>query len=233
MLSMVVKHSQLGEPFGVGRVSDTVKVLAALGLFFTLDFVMWQAVNMVFRRLYWICYNDASVFMFWCFDLEAPGILSPWPGIEPSPPTLEGEVLTTGLPGKSQHHTLNSCRETGCHPENILDLFLSQCFHSSAFPTGDLTVEKMLHSATWGLEETCFTLRHSRPRKGSWCYVPPSSFLFLFLFVFPHQWQERKVFSKNFLHQIFTCLVWSFQDLLQFSLPYKPQIFWRTNGKSL
>ena len=35
---MGVKHSQLGEPFGVGRVSDTVKVLATLGLFFTLDF---------------------------------------------------------------------------------------------------------------------------------------------------------------------------------------------------
>ena len=28
--------------------------------------------------------------------------LAPQPGIEPTPPALEGEVLTTGLPGKSQ-----------------------------------------------------------------------------------------------------------------------------------
>ena len=29
------------------------------------------------------------------------GILAPQPGIELTPPALEGEVLTTGLPGKS------------------------------------------------------------------------------------------------------------------------------------
>ena len=39
--------------------------------------------------------------MFWFFGHEACGILAPWPGIEPSPPALEGKVLTTGLPGKS------------------------------------------------------------------------------------------------------------------------------------
>ena len=31
------------------------------------------------------------------------GILAPRPGIEPSSPALEGEVLTTGPPGKCQH----------------------------------------------------------------------------------------------------------------------------------
>ena len=35
------------------------------------------------------------------FGTEACGILAPWPGIEPAPPPLEGEVLTTGPPGKS------------------------------------------------------------------------------------------------------------------------------------
>ena len=40
--------------------------------------------------------------MFWFFGPEACGILAPWPGIEPAPPALEGEVLTTGPPGKSQ-----------------------------------------------------------------------------------------------------------------------------------
>ena len=35
------------------------------------------------------------------FGLEACGILSPQPKIEPIPPALEGEVLITKLPGKS------------------------------------------------------------------------------------------------------------------------------------
>ena len=39
--------------------------------------------------------------MFWCFGHEACGILAPQPGIEPTPPALEGEVLTTGPSGKS------------------------------------------------------------------------------------------------------------------------------------
>ena len=39
--------------------------------------------------------------MFWVFGCEACGILAPRPGIKPTPPELEGEVLTTGLPGKS------------------------------------------------------------------------------------------------------------------------------------
>ena len=40
--------------------------------------------------------------MFWFFHPEACGILAPWPKIEPAPSALEGEVLTTGPPGKSQ-----------------------------------------------------------------------------------------------------------------------------------
>ena len=39
--------------------------------------------------------------MFWFFCLKTCEILAPRPGIEPAPPALEGEVLTTGLPGKS------------------------------------------------------------------------------------------------------------------------------------
>ena len=39
-------------------------------------------------------------FMFWFFGQEACRILASWPGIEPAPSALEGEVLTTGLPGK-------------------------------------------------------------------------------------------------------------------------------------
>ena len=39
--------------------------------------------------------------MFGFFSSEACGILAPRPGIELAPPALEGEVLTTGPPGKS------------------------------------------------------------------------------------------------------------------------------------
>ena len=40
--------------------------------------------------------------MFWFFGHEACGILAPRTGIELAPPALEGEILTTGPPGKSQ-----------------------------------------------------------------------------------------------------------------------------------
>ena len=39
--------------------------------------------------------------MFWIFGVEACGILAPRPGIEPAPPALEGDILSTGPPGKS------------------------------------------------------------------------------------------------------------------------------------
>ena len=39
--------------------------------------------------------------MFWFFGHKACGILAPQPGMEPATLGLEGEVLTTGLPGKS------------------------------------------------------------------------------------------------------------------------------------
>ena len=42
--------------------------------------------------------------MFWFLDPEARGILAS-PEMEPAPPPLEGEVLTTGPPGKSQSYS--------------------------------------------------------------------------------------------------------------------------------
>ena len=39
--------------------------------------------------------------MFCFLGPEAWGTLAAKPGIKPIPPALEGEVLTTGLPGKS------------------------------------------------------------------------------------------------------------------------------------
>ena len=40
-------------------------------------------------------------YVFGFFGHEAGGILAPQPGIKPSPPALEGNILTTRSPGKS------------------------------------------------------------------------------------------------------------------------------------
>ena len=39
--------------------------------------------------------------MFWFFGQEADGILFTWPGVEPTPPALEGKALFTEPAGKS------------------------------------------------------------------------------------------------------------------------------------
>ena len=59
------------------------------------------------KNLYWICYNNASVLCFVFFGHEVCGVLVPWPGIEPIPPALEGDILPTGPPGKSLAWALN------------------------------------------------------------------------------------------------------------------------------
>ena len=41
--------------------------------------------------------------MFWLFGHEACGISAPQEGIEPSLPALEGEISTTGPPGKPEN----------------------------------------------------------------------------------------------------------------------------------
>ena len=65
-----------------------------------------------FLNLYWIYYNIA--FCFVCFAVvfghEACGLSAPLLGIIPTSSTMEGQVLTTGLPGKSQH--LYLCLDT-------------------------------------------------------------------------------------------------------------------------
>ena len=61
--------------------------------------------------------------MFVCFEHKLCGTLAPWPGIEPAPPALEGEVLPTGPLGKS------------------LELFL---FNPHYVP--DITLRVLLHS---------------------------------------------------------------------------------------
>ena len=52
-----------------------------------------------FFGLCWI-FQHCFCFVLWFFGWEACWSLAPWPEIEPTPPDLEGKVLTTGLPGK-------------------------------------------------------------------------------------------------------------------------------------
>ena len=42
--------------------------------------------------------------MFWFFGCQACGVLAPQLGIEHASPMLEGKVLSTGPPAKSQQH---------------------------------------------------------------------------------------------------------------------------------
>ena len=59
---------------------------------------MWTIFEVFIDLLqYFFC------FMFWFFGREACGILAPRPGIEPAPPALKVEVLTTGPTRKSHH----------------------------------------------------------------------------------------------------------------------------------
>ena len=59
---------------------------------------MWTILK-VFIKFVTILFLFYSVFYF---GYKACGILASPPRAEPAPPALEGEVLTTGLPGKSQ-----------------------------------------------------------------------------------------------------------------------------------
>ena len=65
-------------------------VLSSLGFFFDMDHL----------KKAFICYNGVSVLCFGFLAMEICGILDSWPGIEPTLPALEGELLTTGPPGK-------------------------------------------------------------------------------------------------------------------------------------
>ena len=65
-------------------------------------------------------------FMFWFLGCKAFGISAPWPEMKPIPSTLEGKLLTTGLPGKSQDsahpksgHFLESLLYA-CSPESLI-----------------------------------------------------------------------------------------------------------------
>ena len=62
------------------------------------DFLKIQTIFKVFTEFVTIL---LLFYVYGFFGHKACGILAPWPGIEPTPPPVKGEVPTTGPPGKS------------------------------------------------------------------------------------------------------------------------------------
>ena len=60
----------------------------------TLDLFCLEFQILFLKSLYWICYSIDSVLCFGLLTLRHVGILAPGPGIQPTPRTLEGKVLT-------------------------------------------------------------------------------------------------------------------------------------------
>ena len=52
-------------------------------------------------------------YVFGFFGHEACGVLAPWPGIKPTTPALEGEVLTTWPPGRSLENNVDKGQAAG------------------------------------------------------------------------------------------------------------------------
>ena len=63
--------------------------------------ILFLCVDHSFKIHIKICYNTASVLCFGFFGCKACEVLSSQTGIKPTPPALEGEVLTTEPPGTS------------------------------------------------------------------------------------------------------------------------------------
>ena len=101
------------------------------------------------------------------FGLEAYGILAPQPGIEPSHPALEGEILTTGPLGKAQGCShLKSC----LGPENLLPKWLTShgCRQEVSVPhEADLSICCLSVLTTWQLASP--RVSDPRQRTGKRC----------------------------------------------------------------
>ena len=76
---------------------DTIWEVHSSGDGIGLRFFMWTVFKVFTESV-----NNIVSILFWFLGYEACGISAPQPGIKPTPSALEGEVLTTGLPGKSQ-----------------------------------------------------------------------------------------------------------------------------------
>ena len=124
--------------------------------------------------------------MFWFFGREACGIPVPRLGIEPSPPALEGEVLTTGPPGKSLHLLLQG-----------FFFFFPQSSLSSYFIVHWLLSWPVAQLLFW----VCFSLN-------SWVGFTVAHVFHFLGFFFPFYWvkSSNNVFLKGHMGTKLTCL---------------------------
>ena len=114
-------------------------------------FLMWTIILI----LYWICYCIASVLCFVCFflffDHKTHGILAPWPGVKPTPPALECEVLTIGQPEKSQKFTI--CVETQKTPNSQSNLEKEKRSWRNQVPWFQAMLQSYSHQNSMVLEQ--------------------------------------------------------------------------------
>ena len=74
-----------------------VKILFIFLRFFIILFFWCGLFLKSLLNLFQFCFH----FLFWFFGHKACGILVSWAEIEPAPPALKGEFITTGPPEKS------------------------------------------------------------------------------------------------------------------------------------
>ena len=88
-------------PHNLSRQGDCIEPTATLNAVRTWNVLLPTSspIHFFFEKIF--TEFVITLFLFWLFGQEACRILAPRPGIEPTLPTLEGEVLTTGPPGKS------------------------------------------------------------------------------------------------------------------------------------
>ena len=136
-------------------------------------------------------------FMFWFFGHKACGILAPQPGIKPTPPALEGKVLTTGPPGKVfaivfnvGHIPLNS------YYDLLTGLNLQFEKHATVESSGQSVESKRLGALdleVWGsIMKTVLYFKTLPHRQWGLIYVPVS-----FSFNFMSSWGGYLAFSHK------------------------------------
>ena len=97
--------------WGTRKHRQQVVQLAPLPWTLQTEFPSYQSAGFLFfmQTIFKVFIKFVAIlfllFIFWLIGWEACAILVPWTGIEPTPPTLEGEVSTTGPPGKSPKHS--------------------------------------------------------------------------------------------------------------------------------
>ena len=98
---------------------NTRKQMLARFFFFKIFFLFlcgpFLKVFILFFTVLFLFFFFFFFFIFWCFGLEAGGILAPWPGMGHGPPALESKVLTSGPPRKSFSLFKKGTKKTQLH----------------------------------------------------------------------------------------------------------------------